>query len=198
MVRFTCDTNQLSRWVAAVCLCAICFAPVAQSAASVDFRGTGGSINLIVADHIGVGVGISVHALFGVSLGNVGRLALNPNFGIWGGDDENSRYWHPDNYWYYSDLNVVEFSINFDARYYPPLKLNVPIEPYAGLGLAPLVTVRDWDPGETDTDAGVGANIFVGLDFPIAKSLTAFGELRGKAGSHYDVFKMMAGLTFQP
>jgi hypothetical protein len=81
--------------------------------------------------------------------------------------------------------------VNVDGAFLFPIR---PVQPYVGLGLAPVITSYEEEPASLN----LGFNIFGGVLFPLGYSMTGMFELRGKLGRPYDVFKISAGILFEP
>ncbi|MBD3422177.1 MAG: hypothetical protein GF398_18855 [Chitinivibrionales bacterium] len=196
------------------CAFAVLFIVFPRTNHAATFIGAGGKASLLAIDDLGLGVGMGGHMQFGIDLRRAGELHIYPNIDFWFSSEEYYRttpppwwyqdrqYWNDDIWW---DLNVFELSINLDARYYFPLPAALKVNPYAGLGLAPIITIYDWDPkgsapgwvDDNETEIGVAANIMGGVDFPLSPSMMLFAEMKGKAGSDFELFKFSGGITFR-
>ncbi|MBD3391834.1 MAG: hypothetical protein GF418_07235 [Chitinivibrionales bacterium] len=161
------------------------------SATMLNYVGAGGKLNLVIAETVGLGFGGGGHMLFGLDLGRAGGVKIYPNMEMWVGREDIED---PPN----RELELVAFeaTINFDARYYPPLPPSLVIEPFVGLGPAVVIDVREYDdPDWDDTDVGPGFNFLTGIDFPIGIH-KMFGEFRGKVGDSWELVKFTVGVSF--
>ncbi len=178
------------------------------SAPMANTAGFGGKIGLDIVDNEGAAFGWGGHFLYGIDLRGAGTLALYPNIEFWVNRHEYIDYNpNPNRYWY---TTLFEANINFDARYYFPLRASIPVNPFVGLGIGP--NIATWHPdadynnyynnnygqyhGPTNTDVGILFSIFGGIDIPVSSNIRPFFEMRLKTGDFYTVFKMTAGLTF--
>lgn len=155
--------------------------------------------------------GAGLNGVVHFSLGKAGQISYNPVFDAWFRVDD----WDYDgpihpfvNGTAVHNVRLVDWAINFnlfEARYYPPISKK--IKPYVGLGLASISiysykedinTVNNADLFyNTDTDAGIGANIYVGASFELNQRVTPFFELRGSGSkSAPNTFKMSVGIHF--
>ena len=182
---------------------------------ALDYLGAGPNLSLVIAEHIGAGLGVGGHMLFGFDLNRFGQIHIYPNIAFWFGH-EDFGWWTgraPYDYATQVDLWVFELTFNFDTRYYFPLPPSVPIAPYVGLGFCPVVTIYQYEPGwwgdyhyydgrdyyyyhhSDGTDIGPGFNFFAGLDIPIGMNKFFF-EMRGKVGDGYELLKLTGGFSF--
>ncbi len=155
---------------------------------------------IILANDFGIKASLVMpeYAGFGVGFGFLGLININqyvdfyPNLECWFGH-ENSGYYYNDQYYYQYNYDMSTFETAFNIDF----KFNVPVHssviPYFGLGIAPVITYTDCNPGYSFNDFGPAFNMFGGMQF---KTSPFFFELRGKIGSKYSLFKMTAGMTF--
>ncbi len=87
----------------------------------------------------------------------------------------------------YWDWHWTEMVFGGGAKYYFNLE-NMPFKPYAGGGLALVISRSGWNylgpsniyikKSQSDTNIGIGAQIFAGAEYPINPKMTAYGEFR--------------------
>ena len=158
---------------------------------SVQASGFGLKAQCIMND---VGPGLGAGILGKIDLSNI--FFLYPNMDFWYcGESHTNRYWNHDHWVYYNDryydYYAYEFAFNIDGAFIFPVR---PVQPYLGLGLAPVITHEDWVDSYDDY-MSVGFNMFGGILFPMG-SYTGMFELRGKFGNSFNVFKMAFGIIF--
>jgi hypothetical protein len=167
----------------------------AQAAPGITGMGAGFKLSFVAADHFGPGFGFGGHYLLNIGLDRAGTIAIYPNPEFWFASHHND-YRYPADLRYY-DVNIFELDFNMDARYYFPLPPNIPVGPYVGMGMAPVVEILSWENDiiDNNTDVGAAFNLLTGMDFPMG-AIKGFVEMRGKLGSGYDAFKLSFGITF--
>jgi hypothetical protein len=188
------NTRTVTRILPFLCACVLlCAASSSAISVSSGYIGAGPRFNIVVAEDIGAAIGGGAHMLIGFDLGSIGALFIYPNMEMWWGREEydNNPPQLPD-----QELNAFEISINADARYHFPVPVSLILSPYVGLGFAGIVSIKDWDPGDDDTDVGPAFNMLAGIDFPFASVHKVFCEFKGKFGEDYDLMKLTVGLSF--
>ena len=185
------------------CLVVLSFSTTVYSLAPMaNTAGFGGKIGLNIVDNEGAAFGWGAHFLYGFDLRGAGTLAIYPNVEFWvHRNDYFDRSYDPDRLYH---VTLFQTNINFDARYYFPIKGNIPVNPFVGFGFGPDIT--SWNPESPyyfdqynyyrDTDVSVLFSFFGGIDIPISSNIRPFFEMRIKPVGYYTVFKMTAGLTF--
>jgi hypothetical protein len=164
-------------------------------------NGAGVKLSVVFPDEPNMGIGLGGHMLFCFDLQRAGALALYPNIEFWYASHH--HYNVPAQNWDYH-VSVWEFSLFLDTRYYFPVTSAVPVKPYAGLGLGPIIASAhsdhpEWYSYPNETYTSMGLNFLAGIDFPLGSSgIIGFGELKGTVGSDFpwDVFRMTFGATF--
>jgi hypothetical protein len=142
----------------------------------------------------GLGFGGGAGVLGLIDITNV--FSFYPSLDFWYNGGGQGQYWDG-YYWVYEDsYYVYELAFNIDATFIIPLR---PVRPYIGFGMAPVITSESWDYSYNEyTSVHAGFNIFGGILFPIGYSTSGMFEFRGKLGRPYNVFKISAGILFEP
>jgi hypothetical protein len=168
--------------------------------------GYGGRLSLIGADHIGLGIGGGGHLDFGMDWIEPGMFHIRPNLTIWYGEDE--AYWDERHYYDpylppwdipqdgYYDVSIIQFAVHTDFCFYFPVSSAISVKPYVGLGLAPVSTFVNWEPGGDDNDIDFVGSLLGGIEFPMGP-VRGMGEIRFQIGE-IDLFKLTFGITATP